>query len=362
MNARLRIAVITACLAAASSASAQIVINEVATGNPDYIEIKNLGAAPVDISGWEVFSFEGRGNSAPCAPATGFWGLVSQIVVPIGTVIPAGGELAFVEYGTLGNQPTATQMNTGNNIFFFEVSDVEVWIEDDGGVVVDYVVFGDIVLEEFVSQANVPVASLWSDTPVIRPRAGFDLISRVLPVDSDTALDWEVSEQSASTQTIGSPNLPLVGPAKAYGLGYAAAGNCAPLDNYNHSTALPTLTLTDEVDNDLVPGGQIALAAASGMTSSPLVDLLALSDQPLDVPLPLPNCQNVARLLVVPSGPVVSNLITSYDAYNAGEYTILPLPSDPSLSGQSFYFQSFFLDLAQPCLLRATQGLEVRIQ
>ena len=54
---------ITLCLAllclfaVATTSSAQVVINEVNVGTDVWIEIANLGAAPVDISGWILLGF-----------------------------------------------------------------------------------------------------------------------------------------------------------------------------------------------------------------------------------------------------------------------------------------------------------------
>ncbi|MFK7740695.1 MAG: lamin tail domain-containing protein [Planctomycetota bacterium] len=355
-------AAITSGFLFSSQATAQVLINEISTGIDDFIEIVNIGSSAVDISGWAVRSYETRGNSTPCGPSTSAsFGLVEQIIVPAGTSIPAGGYLAFDESGTLGNQPTPTIMETGVNIFFFDTTDAEVWIEDASGNVVDYVVFGDVVIDEYINGTYVPVASQWTDTPILRPRDDLDLMVRVLPADTNTAFEWELVAE-AGNSTIGAANATVTGPFKGYGLGWSATGNCAPFNNNNWATSLPTLTLGDMDNNTLTPGGQLELSISTGMTTPPLLDILALSNTPLDIPLPLSGCQ-AARLLLTPPLATIGGLGIAYNAEGAGTAPPLTLPSDPALSGSTFYLQAFILDLGQgACFLRATQGLELRIQ
>lgn len=363
MRSIVPIAAAFAAVLLANTTTGQIVINEVATGNPDYIEIANLGGASVDLSSWVVRSYETRGNSTPCGPSqSASFGLVTQIVVPAGTMIQPGQVLAFEEGGTLGAFVAPTIMSTGVNIFFFAATDAEVWIEDATGTVIDYMVFGDVVIDEFVNSTNVSVASHWFDTPILRPRGDLDLMVRTLAIDTNSAFEWEVVAQTAATQTVGTANNMVVGPFKGYGLGYSESGNCAPFNNTNWATMLPTLTLSGTTNNILTPNGQVELSVSTGMATAPLLEVLALATSPFDIPLPIAGCPSEARILLLPPFSTASSLMIPYNAESAGNVPAFPLPNNPTLSGATFYMQAFFFDPAQSCLLRSTQGLELRIQ
>ncbi|MEZ6196236.1 MAG: lamin tail domain-containing protein [Planctomycetota bacterium] len=74
-----------AFLAFGGAATAQsVVINEVFTGNPDYVEITNFGAASVDIGGWALHSSFGF-SAYPIA------------LIPPGTVLAGGQTLLMLE-------------------------------------------------------------------------------------------------------------------------------------------------------------------------------------------------------------------------------------------------------------------------
>ena len=357
---RFALSVLATSAAFIAPARAQILINEINTGLSDYIEIINIGSASVDISGWKVRSYETRGNTAGCTPPSGSFGLQDQIVVPAGTMLGAGAILAFDEGGSFGNQPSPNIMETGSNIFFNEDTDAEVWIEDATGTVIDYVIFGDVVIDEFVNSPHVP-AGFWVDSPILRPRDKLDLMVRVMPFDTNTAFEWELV--SDSNATLGTANAMVTGPLKGYGLGWSASGNCDSFSNGNWATRFPTLTLENTATNTLAPGGQFEFSVSTGMSMPPLGDLLALSSMPFDLPVPLAGCPVDARVLLLPPAVTVSGLGLSYDANGAATSAVVPLANDPTLSGAIFYLQAFFLDGGQGgCIIRSTNGMELRFQ
>ena len=81
-------------LVLSSGAAAQVVINEVYTGTPDYVELRNLGAAPVDISGWTVQTFQtsSTGGGTPSAEPV--------YTIPAGTIIASQEQFLLEENGT----------------------------------------------------------------------------------------------------------------------------------------------------------------------------------------------------------------------------------------------------------------------
>ncbi len=93
------LAAVAACLTAASSASAAIVINEVESdGAADFIELTNTGPLPVDLGGW-VLRDNNNGNSQ---------------TIPAGTVLAAGGYFtAFPGFG-LGSADSARVFAPGD--------------------------------------------------------------------------------------------------------------------------------------------------------------------------------------------------------------------------------------------------------
>jgi len=85
--------------------------------DPDWIEVYNLSAAPIDISGYKIYDGGGQSGSKP------------KKEFPAGTVIPANG---FVVIVTDDADPSGFGLSSGGE---------EVWLEDASGVVIDDVVF-----------------------------------------------------------------------------------------------------------------------------------------------------------------------------------------------------------------------------
>ena len=96
---------IAAIAALAGAAHGQVVISEIlgSTSSTDveYIELVNLGGAPVDISGWAIELWDSNDDPGISATPNGGWGALdggSPHVISGGTIIAPGG--TFV----LGNQ------------------------------------------------------------------------------------------------------------------------------------------------------------------------------------------------------------------------------------------------------------------
>ena len=77
-------AVLAALLLAAGAHAQTVLVNEVFTGNPDYVEITNVGVAPVAVSGWTVESSFAFSTYPP-------------VMFPPGTTIAAGASILILE-------------------------------------------------------------------------------------------------------------------------------------------------------------------------------------------------------------------------------------------------------------------------
>lgn len=136
----------TAALAApdAAPAAPNLKINEIETdGGPDWVELINLDAAPVDASGVTV---TGRANAAAKA-------------VPAGTVIPAGG-VTLLE---------------GDDVFKFKKNDRLELLAADGATLLDSFEWGDFHLSTWgrVPNGTGDIAAQSTKTPgALNPEGG----------------------------------------------------------------------------------------------------------------------------------------------------------------------------------------------
>lgn len=180
----------------ASAASAQVVINEVFTGTPDHIELRNCSGAPIDVSGWTVASsYATVAGAAPTLEAT--------LTLPAGTIIPSGGFLICEENGTAqapGTLPNS--ISSGFNYFWVANRTLEVWLLDAGGNGVDYVyrnVFNN------GTAPNLPAGTNWTGS--LTSGVGDD-VARNTDLDSDDALDWTIAAIPATTNTENAGQVP----------------------------------------------------------------------------------------------------------------------------------------------------------
>lgn len=166
-----------ALLVLLSSLPAQIVVNEVNSGSPDFVELANCSGTAVDVSGWTVAtSFSNSATNYTLQPT---------FTMPPGTVIPAGGFLVLEENGLAGAAGTLpASIRTGFNYPWVSSSSIEVWILDAAGQGVDYMhrnLFGA------VATPNMPAPLFWSGT--LQTGLG-DVIARMANVDTNDASDW----------------------------------------------------------------------------------------------------------------------------------------------------------------------------
>lgn len=171
-------------LVLSSGAAAQVVINEVYTGTPDYVELRNLGAAPVDVSGWTVQTFETASTSGGTPSAEPVY------TIPAGTIIASQEQLLLEENGTANAAGTLgpCAIRTGFNYNWTNTRSVEVLLRDNTSAVMDY------VYRRNGAAAGTPNANGATFTGTLSALG--NVISRNGDTDNDTAADWTVNEST----------------------------------------------------------------------------------------------------------------------------------------------------------------------
>lgn len=169
--------IVIAFLLLVCACPAQVVINEFNTGSPDFVELRNLSAAAVDVSGWTVATWASQGQTPQ--PETPF-------TFAAGTMIAGGGTLVLEENGTAGATgnlgPCA--IRTGSNYAWGQSSSIVIALTDDLGGGVDYVYRNATQIP--MPPPNLPSGTFWTGNLF---SFGSEL-RRDGDVDNDAAADW----------------------------------------------------------------------------------------------------------------------------------------------------------------------------
>jgi hypothetical protein len=178
-------------VAAYTVGAPSIVMNEIYSrgtpDNPDWIEIYNNSANPVDVSGYSVYDSGGQSGAKP------------KKTFPAGTVIPAFGFFVIV---TDDADPSGFGMSSGGE---------EVWFENAAGNVIDNVIFP--AFAETQSYGRIPDGSgAWAILDNItkgapndnNPPAPMIKINEVYSRGVDAEPDWvEIYNAGTSSVNIG---------------------------------------------------------------------------------------------------------------------------------------------------------------
>ncbi|MSR74220.1 MAG: lamin tail domain-containing protein [Planctomycetes bacterium] len=164
------LALSTACL------PAQVLINEIDTSTPDFIELLNVGSTAVNIGGWTLQSWV-RTSAATVLTAE------TLFTFPAGTMIGAQGFLAKHDSatGTVGG----CSSYVGFNYSWTDMAGVEIVLKNAAGVGVDYVFrnpYGG------AASPNLPAGTTWAG---IIATTGNN-VRRINITDTNTAGDWAV--------------------------------------------------------------------------------------------------------------------------------------------------------------------------
>lgn len=177
---------------AAGPAASSIVITEVNPNTPDEIEFMNVGTAPVNISGWQIYVYENGSWPAPLGVFT----------IPAGTVCANGEIFRLQEFGTA---PGAFPLFfTGGNIDWTasSASQLAVLLRDATGAAVDFVCAAASTPGSISSPQSIP-AEQWSGAPAAAPALGTDGYLRIGNTDGGTAGDWTTGVPGLGTANPG---------------------------------------------------------------------------------------------------------------------------------------------------------------
>ena len=165
------------------AAPAQIVINEVYTGTPDFIEIRNFGPNPVDVSNWSLETFQSSGSGTPASEGS--------FTLPAGTIIASLEQVLLEENGTAGAAGTLgpCAIRTGFNYNWTSTRNVVVILRDAGGVAQDYMYRN---VSGPSGTPHLPGNQAWTGT---LSTTG-NVIFRNSDSDTDDAGDWSLSSST----------------------------------------------------------------------------------------------------------------------------------------------------------------------
>ncbi len=161
---------------AAGSLRAQVLINEVSCGTPDFIELINTGGAAVNIGGWTLQSWY-RTTATTALTAEAIY------TFPAGTMI--GGQSFIARHDSATGTIGACSLYVGWNYNWTTSYDVEIVLRNAAGVGVDYVhrnPFGG-------ANTNLPTNLTWSGNLVTTG----DNIRRNNITNTSGAADWSVA-------------------------------------------------------------------------------------------------------------------------------------------------------------------------
>lgn len=162
--------------------TAGILISEVSPGTPDYVEFTNVGRAPVDISGWQVYLYHNTNYPTP-APVFTF---------PAGTLVPPNGTFVLEEFGASpGIYPNFYH---GGNIDWTEIGRTGVLLLNNAGNFVDFMAASNAYSSTINDPTSIPV-SVWSGDPVLS--AGYNqAYHRFGNADNNKSSDWKLAPPS----------------------------------------------------------------------------------------------------------------------------------------------------------------------
>ncbi len=152
-----------------------VVINEVVTDGNDYVEIANLSALAVDISGWTVTM-----TTDPSAQVS--------VTFPATTIIAPNETIVIAENASLPVLPGGTQRFSIANIVWVVNTGGACALNDNNDVGQDLILFGN--------PSNLPTGSPLSSFTGSVPSGGAntqDVFQRISNNDSDTDADWVMS-------------------------------------------------------------------------------------------------------------------------------------------------------------------------
>ena len=153
---------------------------------PDWIEVVNTSAEPVNISGYKIYDSGGQSGSKP------------KREFPAGTTVPANGFVIIVVADAGSAVPAGSDFGLGSG-------GEQVWLENSSGTVIDDVTFPALAVTQSYGRHPDGNGS-WQILEVVTPEAANDnstpspiVINEIFSRGADPDFDWiEIYNNSAS--------------------------------------------------------------------------------------------------------------------------------------------------------------------
>ncbi len=173
--------VLTIGFAAICSANHKIIINEIFTGSPDWIEIINIGDEPVDLEGWAIRSWTRAVNNFQFENTACF--------IPTGIVLSPG------QFLTISDDPVGDCSITASPPFLWcAMESLAVSLESPNGISNDLAVVSGVFGDPDLESINGTIS------PPFTHRSDSDLIRRDSFTDNDSGTDWICDGESSACQ------------------------------------------------------------------------------------------------------------------------------------------------------------------
>jgi len=157
---------------------AKVVISEVDPGSVDAAELYNAGNVEADLTGWTLVA------SAPP-------GLSTTFTLPSFKLAPG----AFVVLSEASRTNTNSLLYFNKNISWANGSDGSCALQDDKGVGIDFVRWGN-------ASDSAPSGTSFNGTNPAAPASGYNLARNFDELDSDSGSDWTSQTTSMGTYNI----------------------------------------------------------------------------------------------------------------------------------------------------------------
>lgn len=306
---------------------AQVVINEFNTGTPDYLELRNMGSATIDVSGWVVRTWYATSSGTTLTAEPSY-------TLPVGTTIASNGYLVLQESGTAGAPGTLpNSIRTGFNYYWTSARTIEAALYEESGAGKDYVYlnwFGN------PTAPHLPPGQNWIGE--LDSGSGDD-VRRIQDPDTDHASDWQIATGAG---TPGSPN-PGQNACQflsLYGAGCPGSGGFVPL------------TSSDSCPDG---GGPVSITISNAVGGS--VAFIFFSSTQASNPIYESNCY--LNLVPVPG----VSMMVPVGGYGPGRGTVTLLAMTPaSLSDVEIMMQVFVADAEAEIGYAATSGVQLSFQ
>lgn len=153
------------------AADPPILINEIFTGSPDWVELYNAGDEPVALDGWHIRSWSLGAND---------YQYENHILdIPAGTLLNPG-EFLVVSEDPVGN----CSIPASSTLLWCAMESLCVSIESAGGAPVDLAVVGGVFGDPDIETIQGTIY------PPFSTRDDADVIRRVSLIDTDSGSDW----------------------------------------------------------------------------------------------------------------------------------------------------------------------------